>query len=130
MTIREASCACGALTARVEGEPVRLSLCNCTDCKRRTGSAFAWTATYAAGQVAVSGPHQTFERSSDEGNWARFHFCPGCGVTVYYQIEVRPGMISVPAGGFADPAFPGPTIEVYDERRCPWLPDLGIPRER
>jgi hypothetical protein len=29
---------------------------------------------------------------------------------------------------FADPAFPPPAIQVYDERRCAWLPDFGIPR--
>jgi hypothetical protein len=34
-----------------------------------------------------------------------------------------------PAGAFADPAFPPPSVEVYEERRCPWLPDAGIPRE-
>jgi hypothetical protein len=38
-------------------------------------------------------------------------------------------MLSIPAGAFADPAFAPPTIEVYDERRCLWLPDLGILRE-
>ena len=125
MTAKEASCGCGALTAHVEGDPVRISVCNCLDCKRRTGSAFSWNATYRSAQVRVEGEYRTFERGSDEGFWARMHFCPGCGVTVFYEIERRPDMISIPVGAFSDPDFPAPTIEVYGARRCPWLGPLA-----
>ena len=125
MTAREASCGCGALTAHVEGDPVRISVCHCLDCKRRTGSAFAWNATYPAAQIRFEGEWSTFERGSDDGYWARMHFCPACGVTVFYEIERRPNMVSVPVGGFSDPNFPAPTVEVYEERRCPWLGPLA-----
>jgi hypothetical protein len=30
-------------------------------------------------------------------------------------------MISVPAGGFADPDFPEPAVAVYGERRNRWV---------
>jgi hypothetical protein len=129
MIVREARCACVALSARARGDPVRLSICHCLDCKRRSGSAFAWTATYDSVRVSIEGAYRTFTRSSDDGYWARFHFCPDCGATVAYEIERRPDMVSIPAGAFADPAFRPPTIEAYDERRCPWLPDFGIQRE-
>jgi hypothetical protein len=129
MIDREARCACGALSARAQGDPVRVSVCHCLDCKRRSGSAFGWNATYAAERVAIAGAYRSFIRGSDDGFWARSHFCPTCGVTVFYQIERRPDMISFPAGAFADPNFPAPAVEVYEERRCPWLPDLGIPQE-
>lgn len=129
MTVREARCACGALCASAEGEPVRISVCHCLACKRRTGSALAWNATYHAACVTVSGAYHTYERRSDEGNWARHHFCPACGCSVHYEIEVRPGMISIPAGAFADADFPAPTIQVYEERACPWLPELGLAKE-
>lgn len=120
-----ASCACGALTAQAEGEPVRISVCHCLSCKRQTGSAFAWNATFPAEQVKVEGNYSTFERGSDDGYWGHMHFCPACGVTVFYEIERRPGMISIPIGTFSDPQFPAPTVEVYVERRCPWLGQLA-----
>lgn len=129
MRIREARCACGALSARAEGDPVRLSVCHCRDCKRRTGSAFSWNATYAADRVGLSGAFKTFTRGSDDGFWVRHNFCAECGVTICYEIERRPNMISIPAGAFADPDLPAPGIEVYEERRCPWLPELGLRRE-
>ena len=36
-TSRTASCACGRLRVNVVGEPVRVGICNCTQCQRRTG---------------------------------------------------------------------------------------------
>ena len=117
---RISRCACGALSATCRGEPVRVSICHCLDCKRRSGSAFAYTATYEAGQVSTRGDHGTYRRTGDEGRWADFHFCRLCGTSVFYEIEVRPGMVSVPAGGFADRHFPEPSVEVFGERRAEW----------
>ncbi|HVQ06821.1 MAG TPA: GFA family protein [Allosphingosinicella sp.] len=99
MIVREARCACGALSARAKGDPVRLSICHCLDCKRRSGSAFSWNATYDADRVSTDGVYRSFTRGSDDGYWARSQFCPSCGVTVAYEIERRPNMISIPAAG-------------------------------
>ena len=129
MTARTASCNCGALTATVSGEPFRNSICHCLNCKRRTGSAFAWTAHWPASQVETSGDAAIAVRSSDEGFWCRERFCPVCSVTVWYEIERRPGAISIPVGAFADPDFPAPTVEVYEERRCAWLGKLASDSE-
>jgi hypothetical protein len=129
MEAREAQCACGKLRAVVRGDPVRLSVCHCDQCKRRTGSAFSWNATFVAADVAVHGPAQTYARTSEEGFWARHSFCGECGVFVFYEIELRPGLISIPAGAFADAGFPAPSVQVYDKRACPWLPPLALARE-
>ena len=129
MTTRRASCSCGSLIAEARGEPQRNSICHCLNCKRRTGSAFAWNATYAEGQVEVRGDHASFTRSSEDGFWVRHHFCPTCGTRVFYAIERRPGMISIPVGAFSDPDFPSPAVEVYGERRCSWLPELAPVQE-
>jgi hypothetical protein len=39
MSTRFASCRCGQLTAQVVGDPVRVSICHCLACQRRTGMA-------------------------------------------------------------------------------------------
>ena len=121
MDSREASCKCGALKARCTGEPARISVCHCNGCKRRTGSAFSYNATYPAAQVETSGEASVFTGTGESGYWARDSFCPHCGSTVYYEIERRPGMISVPAGGFADPDFPDPAFSIYEERKHRWV---------
>ena len=129
MAARSIRCSCGGLTATVTGEPARISVCHCLNCKRRSGSAFAWQATYPEAQVEVAGGHAHYTRTSDEGFWVRHSFCPTCGTRLFYAIERRPGMISIPAGLFGDPDFPPPAVEVYGERRCPWLPQLAPVQE-
>jgi hypothetical protein len=32
-----------------------------------------------------------------------------------------PDVVAVPIGAFAEPAFPPPTVSVYESRRHPWL---------
>ena len=64
---RTASCACGKLTAACEGEPVRISICHCLDCQRRTGSAFGAAAFFPRKAVRTEGPCQVFERTADSG---------------------------------------------------------------
>ena len=130
MSPRIATCSCGGLAAACTGEPARVSVCHCLSCKRRSGSAFAWGATFARDQVATSGESRSYTSTGEAGRWGRMHFCPSCGITVFYEIEARPGMITIPAGTFADPAFPGPHVTVYDERCEPWLTiDRSLRRE-
>jgi hypothetical protein len=33
----------------------------------------------------------------------------------------EPGMIAVPVGALADPAFPSPTVSVWEDRRHRWV---------
>lgn len=120
--MRRAQCACGQLTATCEGEPARVSVCHCLDCKRRTGSAFSWTSRWPRASVATSGRASQFTRTGDEGGRATFHFCPGCGAAVFYIVEAQPDLLAIPAGAFADPTFPAPEYASYDpSRRCPWV---------
>jgi hypothetical protein len=87
MTSRTASCRCGQLRAAVTGEPVRVSVCHCLNCKKRSGSAFAVQARWPKEQVTIEGRSNTFVKVADSGNRATFHFCPDCGSDVYYEID-------------------------------------------
>lgn len=123
---RLASCSCGALTAETEGEPLRISVCHCFACQKRTGSAFGVQARFPVDRVRVSGVSTSFARTGDSGGVAMFHFCPICGATVYYTLDGLPGMVGIPVGAFADPSFPGPKVTVYEARRHPWVELHGI----
>lgn len=121
MTVeRRASCRCGALAVVVRGEPVRVSVCHCLECKRRTGSAFSYNAHWPEGKAEVAGAVATWRRTTEQSFFCEYDFCPTCGSTVVYRIERRPGVISIPAGAFADPDFPEPTVSVYGRRRHRW----------
>ena len=121
MVTRDAACTCGQLHLTVEGDPVRISMCHCLACKRRTGSAFGIQARFVASGVQVTGRYSDYVRTSDDAEQRTFHFCPDCGATVFYTLDGVPDLVAVPIGAFADPTFPPPTVSVYESRRNPWL---------
>lgn len=121
MSYRTASCSCGQLSVQVSGEPLRVSVCHCLACQRRTGSVFGQQAKFRRDQLTGSGTSTAYVRAGDEGPGARFHFCPTCGATVYYEPLGQPEYLVVPVGAFGDPGFPWPTFSVYEERMHGWV---------
>jgi len=118
---RVAACNCGQLQAHVVGEPVRISVCHCLACQRRTGSVFGAQARFPSAAVTVTGSSSEFVRTGDEGTKCRFRFCPKCGATVYYTLDNGDDVIAIPVGAFADPSFPAPRVSVYEERMHAWV---------
>ena len=122
MTERTASCRCGQLKATVTGDPVRLSVCHCLNCKKRSGSAFAVQARWPADQVRIQGLSKGFVLTADSGNRATFHFCPECGSDVHYEINGKfDGLIAIPLGAFDDPYFASPKFSVWEKRKNDWV---------
>lgn len=121
MTTRWASCSCGQLTVTANGEPVRISMCHCLDCQRRTGSVFGAQARFQRSEVEIEGRSKSWARTADSGNEITFDFCPTCGTTVFYRLDQEPDLIAIPVGAFADPTFPAPSVSVYESRRHFWV---------
>jgi hypothetical protein len=119
---REAVCNCGQLRVTVEGEPVRVSVCHCLACQRRTGSAFGAQARFKRDDAKVAGRSNEYTRVSDDGSEERIYsFCPDCGATVHYADGSSPDLMAIPLGAFADPTFPAPTVSVWESRRHDWV---------
>lgn len=123
---REASCSCGQLRVNINGPVIRVSICHCLACQRRTGSPFGQQARFNAETVEIHGRATEWIRHAEDGGEARiYRFCPECGSTVYYTFEQSPEIVAIPVGAFADPGFPPPTRSVHGSRRHDWiaLPD-------
>ena len=116
-----AACACGGLTATCAGEPVRVGICHCRQCQRRTGSAFGAQARFPVEQVAWAGPRSTWTRTGDSGGTVTFTFCPTCGSTVGWQPGGLLDFWMVAVGAFADADFPAPEVSAYGDRMHPWV---------
>lgn len=131
MPSRTASCSCGQLRLTSQGEPVRISICHCLECQKRTGSVFAGQARFPRAAVTVTGNSATWSRTGESGSTATFHFCATCSAIVYWDMDAFPDFVAVPVGAFADPAFPPPTVAVYEGRQHPWTSAIGeLPMER
>lgn len=126
MSERRASCSCGKLSAVAGGEPIRISICHCHACQRRTGSVFGAQARFQKAEVTIEGESTVYLRTGDSGGKISFHFCPTCGSTVYYVIDQMADTIAIPVGAFADQSFPAPKVSVYEARRHMWA---GIPAD-
>ena len=126
MTAHTASCRCGQLKATATGEPLRVSVCHCLDCKKRSGSAFAVQARWPEEQVRIEGISKTWIHHADSGNRITHHFCPECGSSMHYRIEGKfDGLIAIPLGAFDDPYFLSPKFSVWEERKNEWVAILG-----
>lgn len=118
--VRLATCSCGQLQAKATGDPVRVSVCHCYACQKRTGSTYGVQAAFPEEAVEVSGRASEWVRVGDEGTSCRFYFCPDCGAIAYYRPQHMPRIV-IPVGAFADNTFPAPTFSVYEERKHPWV---------
>jgi hypothetical protein len=125
MTTRTAYCCCRDCAITVEGEPTLNSLCHCASCKRRTGSAFGWSAYFPDDKiVSVAGTLNVYAKQGEAG-YNRF-FCARCGTTLYWKsFGFLPGDTGIAAGCFVDDPLPEPKLSATDGGRCAWvaLPD-------
>jgi hypothetical protein len=124
--VRRASCRCGQLIATVTGDPVRVSVCHCLDCKKRSGSAFAVQARWPSAQFKAEGESRSWSHLADSGHRITHHFCPECGSSLHYVIEGKfDGLVAIPLGAFDDPYFASPGFSVWEVRKNDWVEILG-----
>ncbi len=104
--IHEGGCVCGSVRYKVKGEPERAAACACTFCQKRTGSAFGLSIYFKECDVEIGqGELQTYLTMSDGGRWFETEFCPKCGTTVTWTLELRPGWRGIAGGTFDQPTF-------------------------
>ena len=125
MSERVGTCSCGELRVICQGEPIRVSICHCFACQKRSGGPFAAQARWAQENVRTEGTPREWVRTGDEGGKATFRFCTTCGSTLWYTLDGMPGIVAVAIGAFSDTTLPTPVYSVYEDRMHPWvrLPD-------
>jgi hypothetical protein len=120
-----ATCCCGACAITVNAPPVINALCHCANCKRRTGSAFGWSAYFPdAAVTATIGAFRTYSvpsKVAGEENLQERVFCGTCGTTLFWRNRHFAGLTGIAGGCFADPPLPEPEATVSNEGRCAWL---------
>lgn len=112
MEKRTAGCLCGNVRIVTTGEPWRVGLCHCMDCRKHHGAPFHASAIFPGNAVTVEG------RSSA---YAGRHFCPRCGSTLF---GVSGDEMEINLGAFDAPGQFAPGYELWTIRREPWLPEF------
>jgi len=114
MTQTTGGCLCGEVRIAATGEPYRVGLCHCLDCRKNSGSLFQALAMFPEDAVTVTGETHAF---------AGRHFCPRCGSTVFGRSGDE---IEVALGAFDAPDRFTPTYELRTVRREAWLPPFPL----
>ena len=70
--MNSAACSCGQLQVRVEGDPMRIALCHCLACQRRTGAVISNQARFRRDQVAITGNSTKWMRKGPDHATHRF----------------------------------------------------------
>lgn len=103
-------CLCGAVRIAASGQPDRVGICHCLDCRKHHGALFYAAAIYRADAVTIEGETRDFKGR---------HFCPRCGSSVFArnadEVEVHLGTLDAP-----DRLVPA--YENWSLRRERWLP--------
>ena len=117
-----ARCCCGDASITVEGAVALNGICNCSSCKRRTGSAFGWSVYFPdSAIVAKIGTTNVYTGKGPAGPYAR-HFCARCGTTLYWKSQnFMPEFTGVAGGCFVDDPIPDPVFSAQDSTRCAWV---------
>jgi hypothetical protein len=109
-------CLCGAVRFEARGEPYRVGICHCMDCRKHSGSVFGAFAIFPAGAVTISGDAASY---GDRG------FCPNCGSPVFGHWGDE---IGLHLGSLDAPSQFKPSYELWMPRREEWLPEFDVAR--
>ncbi|UVC12482.1 GFA family protein (plasmid) [Rhizobium sp. TH2] len=104
------SCRCAQVQITVRGEPKRIGICHCTDCRQESGSAFTFFGVWPAAK---------FEHLGETAGFRGRQFCPTCGSRLFSADD---GEAEIKLGILAEaPTKLTPTYELWIKRRERWL---------
>lgn len=106
-------CLCGDVRFAASGEPYRVGICHCLDCRKHHGAVFFAAAMYPQDAVTVEGETHHYKHR---------HFCPRCGSSVFARWDDE---IEVHLGALDEPDQLTPTYECWSVRRESWLPPFA-----
>jgi hypothetical protein len=113
-------CACGAVTARIESEAIRVSQCWCRQCQQIAAGSATNNAVFPAEAVTLDG--ELTERSyvAASGNEVTQAFCPECGTPVLGYSAAR-AHVRVFKLGFLDEGHGlRPTAAIWTSEAPDW----------
>jgi hypothetical protein len=114
-------CSCGSIRYELSGSPLWVNACHCDACKKRTGSAYGISAVVEKSMVrAFSGATKSYSRKGDSGKTVNYDFCPNCGTTVRWRVELMPSREIYAVGTLDQPGQVAPDGEYYTDAALPF----------
>lgn len=122
-------CLCGAVRYHVE-QTMRFQsyACHCTDCQRRSGSAFGIQQSVLAADLKIEGELLRGEHVQPSGAVAGIYACKKCLTRIYTDNNLRPGIVNLRAGTLDSSRHMTPAAHLWVKSKQPWvvIPDDAI----
>ncbi len=124
-------CACGAIRYTIKSEPLISYLCHCTECQKRTASAFGLNLQITSDNLIIDkGTPKERTRKGDSGNELTINFCGDCGTTLFSAPHARPNIRVMYCGSLDDPAWVPVKLNIWTKSALPWVYlDPSLPDE-
>jgi hypothetical protein len=114
-------CPCGAVRYEITGFPLSLYTCNCTNCQRASGSAFAQNMPVLVRDFHIrKGEPKGWRHLSPKGASVTSWFCGDCGGRLFGEREGRAEIVNVRAGTLDDTKWLVPVAHIFMGSAQPW----------
>ncbi len=115
-------CLCGATRFRVNEEPLTLYACHCTDCQKRSGSAFGLSPWVSRAAIEVTQGEAALHVSSfGDGRVRHGRVCAQCGTRLWSEPPDRPERAIVRPGTLDDTSWLRPVAHLWTRSAQPWF---------
>ena len=120
-------CACGAVRYEATVQPLMVTVCHCTTCQRRTGSAFAMTMPIARASFRLTSG-QTISRTlpTASGSTNTHYFCEACLVRTHTEPASNDSLIFIRPGTLDDPSWITPIAQIWTRSAHRWALADGV----
>jgi len=113
-------CACGAVTARIEAEPVVVRQCWCRQCRQLAGGGASTNAMFPTDAVTLTGELASHSYVAASGNTIRHGFCARCGTPVLGWADARPQFRTFRVGFLDEPNGIRPQMAIWLDEAPDW----------
>jgi len=113
-------CLCGAVTLKIDAEPVGVRQCWCRQCQKLAAGGATTNAIFPAEAVVLSGEPASSSWPAASGNTLTFHFCPACGTQIYGQSSARMHLKTTRLGVLDQPHGLAPQMVIWTDDAPKW----------
>lgn len=126
----EGGCNCGAVRYRIEGAPISVAACHCSNCRRQSGAAYSVNIVVKASAITIEGELASYlDPDTSSGQPVLREFCAACGSPIRSIPQSAPRIVAVKAGTADRPGDFAPKVHIWTKSRLPWveIPE-GLPQ--
>ncbi|WP_209009200.1 GFA family protein [Pseudovibrio japonicus] len=125
---RTGRCMCGAVTYKIEGDPIVVAQCHCEECRRVSGTGHTVGAMFRAEQVDISGRFEQYVYTSSKDSQVTKAFCPNCGSPVFGRNTNATEHMTLPLGTMDNADDLEVQVVIFDRDKQHWdvLPETAV----